>query len=243
MGTAILGFDGLTLQDTQKYNFPGDYDTFDIATNAHTAPSWNAIFSGRNKDGLYDFYKVPNKYAKGESIASQSDKKWSYNELHAGSYVWDTYELTVTSAPVILPTYSTVWERTPNRIGWPHTYSELSESLTVLTEQTLESTAVVTVFPAPDKCIHHLHNKNKSYSEQQKEQHMRELAAIARRLTTAFEDWIIVSDHGKPTRKEWVTPDLWVASHEPTGVIASNCDLPTVTTNVNVYDALEYVCK
>lgn len=231
---AVIGLDGLDPRDIAKYDIPGEWHTHDIATVAHTAPSWNGIFTGEERPNLYDFFKTPEN-ARG-MLAQESDTRWQYRELRTDKYPWEQTDVNVVSAPVVLPAYSTVWGRTPTEYGWPTTPTEITESIDALAAETKRHESVITVFPQPDKLNHMVNKGEHDYTDADRREHMDHLMRTVQDLMDTFDKWLLVSDHGRPGAKEWPTDDLWVPSHYPKGVVRSNAvGVTNVDTNLDIH--------
>lgn len=245
MSKAVIGLDGLSPRDIPEYDIPGEWHTHKIASTVHTCPSWNAIFTGRVREGVHDFWKIPDEYAPDTSLASQSGDRYTYDDLQTEDYIWERFaDVAVVSAPVVLPTHSTVWDNAPLEYGWPTTREELSESITALKEKTLACENVVTVFPVPDKCNHLTDNDQKDYTPEDKRKHFEQMKDAVAELTDEFDEYVLVSDHGRPSPREYIRDDLWVASHHDTGVVRSNSiDTSDVMSNTDVYDVLVQLFK
>lgn len=242
--TAIIGLDGLAPADFEDFELPGDWDTLDVETVAHTCPSWNAIFTGRDRapEGVFDFFRLPpDPEDVGGMLAAQSDERWTYSDLKTDAYLWERFpDVTVVSAPVCLPTFSTLADPPGLPLTWCGNGAEVEQSIERLTELTLSHETVITVFPTPDKMNHLVDNAEKPYSPADRRRHMDALADAVTRLVDAFDEWVFLSDHGRPCGREHPVPDsdLWVPSHETTGVIRSNTVGTTDLTNVSVYETL-----
>lgn len=234
---AVIGLDGLSVEDLD--HFDGTWNQMDIETIAHTCPSWNAIFSGREREDVLDFFKVPENYSEGEQLAAASSEMWDYHELQDGDYIWEEYDVEVVSAPVVLPTFSTLIERPDVSLTWPTTSDEFSKVIDVLTEKTKEHDDVITVFPLPDKMNHRVDESDSGYTDSDRQEHLKELSDAVRELQHHFDEWIMLSDHGKPSSDEWVLDgDLWISSHEPTGVLRSNVVDTRNQTNISVNEKI-----
>lgn len=238
---AIIGVDGLAPEDISAFDFDGEWEPLAIETVAHTAPSWNAIFTGRERDGVYDFFKVPDDESASGEMASNTDEMWSYDELRTDDYVWERadVDVEVVSAPVVLPTFSTLADPPEDDLTWCTTRAENARSIGVLTDLTLAEERVITVFPQPDK-LHHLVDRPDDYTAADRRRQMAQLQASVRTLTSAFDRWLLLSDHGRPAQAEhpFEDRDLWVASHTEPGVIRSNCAETAGLTNCTVYDEI-----
>lgn len=243
--TAIIGLDGLSPADVDEFDVPGEWDPLHIETTSHTCPSWNAIFTGRDRDGVFDFFKLPDdaESLSGE-LADHSDEMWGYDDLRTDDYLWERFDVGVVSAPVVLPTFSTLGDDAPGTdLTWPTDRDEMARSIERLTELTLRHAdgdgSVITVFPFPDKMHHTVDAEALDYSADDRATQMQSLVASIERITEAFDRFVLLSDHGRPTDPETIPPgDLWVASHEPTGVVRSNCIPTEGRTNRTINDDL-----
>lgn len=243
---AVIGLDGLDPDDVERFNVRGRWHELEIETVAHTCPSWNAIFSGRELDGVYDFWRMTDDVGPG-MLAPQSDVRFDYEDVRTADHVWERDDITadgegveVVTAPVALPTYSTLGddERPGNELFWCITRDEIDKSIERLTEMTLAHDRVITVFPLPDKMHHHVSNDEKQYTTLDRHRQMQDLDEAIGRLTDAFDRYILLSDHGRPTGPEPVDGAVRVPSHETTGVIRSNVVDTSGLTNVTVYDRI-----
>lgn len=240
MKKAIIGLDGLDPSDLNR--FDGDWHELDIVTTVHTCPSWNAIFNGKEREGVYDFWVTPDDDVSG-MLARKSDVSYTYEDLKNGRYLWEKYDVDVVSAPIILPMYSTVWEEPPNSYGWPSTRDEITDAIDNLGKETVGLDRVITVFPVPDKCNHLVNSGSNSYSTEDRDFHLDLLKFWMGEIIERFDEYVFLSDHGLPTRREYVTEDLWVPSHEPTGVVTSNAYDVSGHTNVSIYQVLSELLK
>lgn len=238
----ILGLDGLSQNVINTHSDLGlEWHTFSIDTISHTCPSWNAIFSGRELDGVYDFWKTPSCFETGKALAPQSNEMYAYEELRdlARGFVWDVFTVEVVSVPVVLPAYSTVWDEIEYEYCWPSSKQEVWASMDVLGHNTSLYEDVICVFPTPDKPNHLLDNSDVDYSYSDYEEHMNLMFEWVDILIKEFDEYVILSDHGDPSNKEFLDNGLWVASHDPIGVITSNCmDVSNIGSNLGVYDKL-----
>ena len=239
---AIIGLDGLDPRDIEPFGFPGEWDELAIETTVHTAPSWNTIFSGNNvndKFQMYDFWKMPDFVPDEPSmLARNSDEQFTYDEIEQDSFVWNLFDVEVVSAPIVLPTFSTLDERPDPSLTWCSKPDEFDTCMDVLTEKTLEHDRVITVYPLPDKLNHIYENSSKEYDEAGRNEHMHRLSGVAERLMDEFDEWIILSDHGRPSADEFVSMSWKLPSHDPVGVIQSNVYDTDGYTNVTVHDLL-----
>lgn len=237
--SVVLGVDGLSPQDVSEFDRPDDWEELQIETVAHTCPSWNAIFRGRELDGVYDFFKTPEEYEAGDSLPDQSDSMYEYDGLSPDELVWEKYDVDVVSAPVVLPTFSTLDEPPENSLTWPSSREEVMPSIEKLTKMTLEHETVITVLPFPDK-IHHMTSPDSTatYTAIDRDQHMNELFRAVEKIIDEFDEWLVLSDHGRPTEAESVLDGLQVPSHQKTGVAKSNVADVSGQTNVTIHDAV-----
>lgn len=248
--TAIIGLDGLSPADVQTYGFEGTWHPLQIETRAHTAPSWNAIFSGREREEIYDFFKFPEDGfdydGQRKEMASISNEMWDYDELRTDDYLWerDDISVEVVSAPVMLPTFSTLEEPPGNDLTWCNEKQEFSRAISELTRMTKEQENVITVYPLPDKMNHMVDSPDSDYSVQERHAQMLVMRRAVEELKEEFDEWVLLSDHGRPSQGEPIEgTNLYVASHNPTGVISSNAVDTEDLTNVTVYDRLVEVLQ
>lgn len=237
----VLGLDGLSIEDLEEFSFAGEWDTLDIETYPHTAPSWNAIFSGREVEGLYDFFKTPDFDGEEGMLAQESDTMWTYEELQSDDYVWERIEdLEVVSAPVSLEphTYTTLDEHPGDEYTWASNVGEVGDSIQKLSELTLNHDRVITVIPQPDHMNHLFDNPDKPYTIIQRQRHMAMLMKTVETVRDEFDEWIILSDHGRPKEREFVTDNLWIPAHDRTGVIQSNGVDVSDETNISVCEKI-----
>lgn len=239
---AIIGLDGLDPLDIRAFNIPGTWDTLEIETVAHTQASWNAIFSGRERDGIYNFWHVPEN-ADEDSLSGRlghhSDDPWEYPELDTEDFLWNRFDIEVVSAPVVLQTFSTLDDPPPNEVTWSTSAKEIDRSIPDLLSHTLNRDRVITVFPHPDKPHHLVDNPAKFYSAADRREHMIQLREAVARITDSFERWVLLSDHGRPGPPESIPyGNLKIASHDTPGVIRSNVIETRGYTNISIYDEL-----
>lgn len=242
MSTAIIGVDGLDPVDVATFDMSGEWDPIEIETVAHTVPSWNAIFTGRERDGVYTFEKIPAQRPphRGALVGKHTTDFWDYEELRTDDYLWERTDVDVVSAPVVLPTFSTLEDPPGSDVTWCSTREEVTPSIDRLTELTLRAPDdVLTVYPQPDKIHHMVDNAEKDYTSDDRAGHMDVLDEAVVRLTEAFDQWVVLSDHGRPSSAEQVPGREWyVPGHRRPGVIRSNCIDTEDLTNVTVYDEL-----
>lgn len=243
---AVIGLDGLDPDDVERFNVRGRWHELDIETVAQTCPSWNAIFSGQELDGVYDFWELTDDVGPG-MLAPQSDERFEYEDIRTDDHVWERDDITadgegveVVTAPVVLPTYSSLGpdERPGDELFWCVNRNEIDRSIEELTEMTLEYDRVITVFPVPDKMHHHVANDEKRYTVLDRSRQMKDLDEAIGTLTDAFDRYLLLSDHGRPSGPENVKGNVQVPSHEPTGVVRSNAVDTSKLTNLTVYDRI-----
>lgn len=239
---AVVGLDGLDLRDIEDRGDLSGWHALPIETTAHTCPSWNAIFTGEAVPGVHDFWKLPDEWDDGDTLAARSSEQWTYAELRersADGYVWerDGVDVDVVSAPVVLPTYSTIDRELDAAIGWPTGQDEIRRSIRILERETFTRDAVITVFPVPDKA-NHLHDGSDGFDAADREAIVEECLRIAERVRAEFDEWLICSDHGRPGPAEEVAPGLEVASHDPVGVARSNAMDVAGRTNTRLADGM-----
>lgn len=241
--TVILGLDGLDPSIVGRYRDRDKWDELDIESVAHTCPSWNAIFSGNINDDVVDFWKIPDEYD-GGTVAGESSEKWRYDELFPDDYVWerDGVDVEVVSAPVVLPTFSTLDNPPGAESTWTSEPGEVAPAIRELTEMTLEQEKVITVMPFPDK-MHHMLAGNNKYTTMDFDTHIGLLFEKMDRIIEEFDEYLIISDHGEPSAPEFVRPKLKVASHRPTGVIQSNVADTEGYTNGTVANLIEEILR
>lgn len=242
---AIVGFDGLSIDDVTNHDFPAAFDPLRIETPAHTCPSWNAIFTGRDRakhEAVYDFFKLPDDAPSGTMLAEQSDDRWAYHELKTDRYPWerpDVPDVAVVSAPVVLPTYSNLPTPPDESVTWPTEHGEIRDSVDTLARYTRDHDRVITIFPHPDKANHRVTEPSTDYTRRDRSDHLKTLADVARTITRTYDEWVFISDHGKPAARECPNGcGLWIPSHVDVGVVASNAFDTADLTNRTVYDKL-----
>lgn len=222
MSRAVIGLDGLAVEDIDQYDVPGEWHPLPIETHAQTLLSWNGIFSGHDlseEKGIQAFRKLPDHHPADFELAGADTEFYTYEEVKTDDHVWEMGDVDVVSAPVTVHMYSNIEDPPDRSVTWCTSGEEFDNSIDTLVEKTLGREKVITVFPLPDKMNHMADNGDKPYTHSEREQHMYRLFDAIRTFEQEFDQLIVLSDHGLPSPRRWITDELWVASHDPVGVV------------------------